>query len=557
MADKLDKTVRELQEELESVKKNVKKVESDIYSPSAQVDFAEYKGTYEQYVREAKLRQVAAGKKDTPKSQTLRLIAAAVFGDRELTQAIRERYQERYTREEIASARKTLEEEFGVKKKKDQSELAVRKFRKIVKDEISPIKESILGIAAGVDKVGKDIERANRSIKSISDNLIGTINKTLTVMAGGGAMLDRTPERLKPMTVTDEEGKQYLFYPEAPEGRQLYEKSKTGTAGRIASKKIQRKLNKELKRLNREEMLKPVRTESTGEESSAKKKSSIFDLESDEQQYILRKVLRDALEDVFTKNPELLKRDEAALSGIVDGLIGGALSSLIAKRLATSAAVTAATGAATSAATTAAVAGGSAAAGAAGGAAASSGTGLLATLGAIVAPVLGSVGATIGTFGAIDYGMKSSANKVIAKLAKDSPSDIATAIQVPKYGAYTLQELEKMSVNDPTLKKKLDQAKIIAGIVKPAEKPELVLNAPSKAPVGQQIVDQNQKRIEINSADKVEIPAQTVNQYNTTSVIPVPSGARNIEVHNQENTFNRLLAQEFDHPATYASMNMG
>jgi hypothetical protein len=81
--------------------------------------------------------------------------------------------------------------------------------------------------------------------------------------------------------------------------------------------------------------------------------------------------------------------------------------------------------------------------------------------------------------------------------------------------------------------------------------------SPPKDNTGQQIVDQNQKRIEIQNAERVEIPSQTVNNINSTQVIPVPSTKKTIEVHNQENTFNRLLAQEFDHPATYASMNMG
>jgi hypothetical protein len=96
----------------------------------------------------------------------------------------------------------------------------------------------------------------------------------------------------------------------------------------------------------------------------------------------------------------------------------------------------------------------------------------------------------------------------------------------------------------------------LAGIVKASIKPDLTLSQPERA-MGEQIVDQNQKRIEIQSADRVEIPAQTVTNVTNNSVIPIPSGKKAIEVHNNENTFNRLLAQEFDHPATYTSMNMG
>jgi hypothetical protein len=563
--EKIQEKIKKLEEKLESV-------EQDVYSPEAQAAFKDYEGTRERFDEEKRLRQIASGRgRETGKSKFLSVLAAAAFGDSSLTEQISKKYSEKYSKEEIENAKKVLEEQFGVKKKEDQDELIARKFRETIKEEISPIEKAVAGIAKSVDVLEQDIQRTNRSIKSISDNLIGTINKTLTVLAGGKGDLDRTPDKMKPVSVADEEGKEYLYYPDAPPGRQLYEKSKTGTAGRIASKKVQRELDSEIKRINRESDLQPVRA-GTGDADvdsivdqikvlieeegmfrkrdmekligdlqtslAEREKYTILGVEPDEQEVImanamkkaLDKTLYNALKDVFEKNPELLSG-----GGLLSGLLGAGLAA-------------------------AGIGAGSAALNAAGGAAAgaaASKTGILSRLASVVSvPVLGALAATGAIFGGIDYGLKQSGDKAIRNISKGSAQDIATAIQVPKYGPYTLQELEKMAVDDPALKTKLNKAKELAGIVKASTKPDLTLSQPERA-MGEQIVDQNQKRIEIQSADRVEIPAQTVTNVTNNSVIPIPSGKKAIEVHNNENTFNRLLAQEFDHPATYTSMNMG
>jgi hypothetical protein len=571
MAKKTDQQVEDLAEEIDKIKKKVKTVESDIYSPEAQKSFSEYTGSREEFRREKKLRQIASGKKDTATSQTLRFVAAAVFGNRDLTAIVRERFQTRYTKEEIEQAKKTLEEKFGVKKQKEKQTLSPQRLKKELNDALEPIKSSIMGLSVAVDKVSQEASSINRGIKSISTNLVGTINDALTVLAKGRGSLERTPEQMKPLSVADEEGKEYLYYPDAPTGRQLYEKSKIGTAGKIASKKVQRKLDAEIKRLSRETNLKPVRF-ATGdaetnsivdrikilleEESMFRKKdmellvkdlkeslikkqpNSVFDLEADEQQAILQKAMEkaldatlyDALKRVFRENPDLLPgsgfdfptfipgRNTRAPTPTPDGgkkKIPEKIKDIIQKiplplrgRLL-------------------------------------GGAGLL---GLATIP-------TMGIFDSLDFGLKESGNRAIQNISRGSVQDIATAIQVPKYGPYTLQELERMAADDPSLKIKLDKAKEIAGL-KPISRTDLNLSPPKPAE-GQQIVDMNQKRIEIQSADRVEIPSQTVNQINNTQVIPVPYTKKNIEVHNQENTFNRLLAQEFDHPATYANMNMG
>ena len=585
MAEKKDKAVKELQDEIKDLKKKVRGVEADVYSPEAQASREEYKGTLEQFEKEKELRQIASGRKETGKSKFFKYLTAALTGDKDLTKEISKKFEEKYSEKAIQDAKDLLEKEFGVKKKESEEELVTRKVREVFKEEISPIEESISGITKGVDRLKEDIERTNRSVQSISKNLIGTINKTLTVLAGGKGDLDRTPDKMKPVSIADEEGKEYLYYPDAPPGRQLYEKSKTGTAGRIASKKVQRELASEIKRINRESDLQPVRA-GTGnadvdsivdqikvlieEEGMFRKrdmekligdlqtslaereKYTILGVEPDEQEAImanamkkaLDKTLYNALKDVFEKNPELLSGGSSLADLGVGALLGRLLTRGAVGAVGTAAAGTAASAAATTtAATTAAAAGGAT-------------TGVLAGLAGVAAPVLGAISASLATFGAIDYGLKESGNKAIRNISKGSAQDIATAIQVPKYGAYTLQELEKMAVEDPALRTKLNKAKELAGIVKASTKPDLTLSQPERA-MGEQIVDQNQKRIEIQSADRVEIPAQTVTNVTNNSVIPIPSGKKTIEVHNSENTFNRLLAQEFDHPSTYASMNMG
>ena len=594
MAEKTEKEIEKLKGELDSLKEVLQETgPEDIFSPESQTEYSKYTGTKEQFKREAQLRQIATGRKDTKTSQTLRFITAAVFGSKDLTDIVRKRFQDKYTKEEIEEAKKTLREEFGVKKKKDDA-VSIKKFRSVVNKELNPIKDSIFGIAESVTKIGEEVKDVSKKFGVLNDrfkSMTTTVTLMFGIISARGGELNSMAEKMKPMTVTDKEGQEYLYYPDAPPGRQLYEKSKTGTAGRIASKKVQRQLDSEIKRLNREENLKPVKA-STGDSSvdsildqmkilfeeesmfrkrdmeqlfgnlldtlekreSAKLKpamASAFDFESDEQQAILTKALEKALQKIVNKNPDLF---QSSGGGILDIRPGGSNKNTtpgppvpsspngkpttpdekggIFKRIKDF---------------------GPAALSLLG----SYGKGATTALASTAA--LGIAGATAvsgAIFGAIDYGLKESGNKAIQNISKGSAQDIATAIQVPKYGAYTLQELERMASENPELKTKLEQAKVIAGLVKASKPPQLVLS-PKRNNVGQEIVDQNQKRIEIQSAERVEIPSQTVNNINSTQVIPVPATKKTIEVHNQENTFNRLLAQEFDHPATYANMNMG
>jgi hypothetical protein len=595
MFKKEDPTPEETQERIKKLEEKLESVEQDVYSPEAQAAFEDYKGTAEQFEEEKRLRRIASGKAgiETRKSKLFKNITAVLTGDRDLTREISKRFEERYSAEAIEGAKKVLEEEFGVKKKESQEELVTRKFREVFKEEISPFEQSISGITKGVDLLKEDIERTNRAVQSISKNLIGTINNALMALAGGGGTLDRTSDKMKPVSVADEEGKEYLYYPDAPPGRQLYEKSKTGTAGRIASKEVQRELESEIKRINRESDLNPVRA-GTGDlvldslvgqikvlleeesmfrkrdmeklvedlkEHISNKKESIFDLESDEQKQMLADALERALETVISRNPELLQakmmssnfdldfdrrrgpggptpyptpdgrdkpgRDKPKPGGkksipqkLLDLYTEFKMLDYL-KRFPKGRPVLL-------------------------------GAGMLG----ILAGVAGAISASAGIFGSLEFGMKEVGDKAIEDISKGSAQDIATAIVVPKYGAYTLQELERMAVDDPVLKSKLEEAKKIAGIA-PKTKPANLTLSQKSDNVGQQIVDQNQKRLEIQNAERVDIPAQSVTNVNNTQVIPIPSNKKTIEIHNNENTFNRLLAQDFDHPSTYTSMNMG
>lgn len=580
--DKKDKEIKGLQNKVDELTKSVEKSKStgkeNIYSPAAQVPFSQYKGTREEYKKEARLRQVASGKKDTFTSQTLRFVTAAVFGDKEIADAVRERFQQTYSKEEVQQAEKQLEKEFGIKKKISEDKLITKKVRKIIKDELSPINTSIAGLQGAIKSVGEDVKRAESAIKSIDKFLVKSITDVITTFAGGrGGELDATPSRMKPATVSDTEGREYLYYPDAPPGRQLYEKSKTGTAGRIASKEVQESLENKLKELDRDTSVKPANIRPAEDQTDvivsqikilleeesmfrkrdmekligdlkenilAKNKSSIFDAEPDEQEQImaeameraLDKTLYKALKKVFEDNPDLAGGGGGGILGdVAGGLLGGALGKKIFGKTAEKTAKETAEKAAEK--TGAKVAGKTIL---------KSAIKKIPIIGAIAGLGFAASRAASGDFTGAGLEAASGLLGTIPGFGTAASLGIDAALAARDIGA--LESPEAGALESP--------ASDVKTVVKETKKPNLTILQPNSS-IGQNIIDQNQKRIEIQSAKKVEIPAQTVNNFTNNSVIPVPSGKKTIEVHNQENTFNRLLAQEFDHPATYASMNMG
>lgn len=552
----------------------------DIFSPGAQREFRSYKGTLNQYMRERDLRIKAGGRK-----RTFFNIAAALTGNENISRIISEKFDEKFSNAEVEEAKQALRDEFGIKEEKKDEPKTEELFDRYFK----PITESINGIVKAVDKTTEDIKSVHSSLMTIANSMVPVINDMATALAGRGESSSAITEKLKPLTVPDEEGREYLYYPDAPEGRRLYEKSKTGTAGRIASKKVQRKLKGKINAMMKDKSAAPIRkfdgTETQedriitsildgvqrliNEESAYRKTEmqelmtelkktlgvtnpdSIFNQEEDEKNAKLKKAVKEALKEFADENPELFESNGGSgLGGLLAGLLGAKGLKGLAARFLPAAAASAEAGAAGAGAATAAE---TAIATGAGG-------GILGTIGAFAAPLLGAVGATGAIFGGIDTGMKSVAEKAIQQVAAGSVSDIATALTNGTNQEYKRQRLHQLAENDPALKLKLQKAEEMAGLVNPQLKPEpgsAVVVERKSEPMGQQIIDQNRKKLEINSAEEVTIPSQTVNNFNSTSVIPVPSTDKSISVNNPDNTFNRLLAQEFNHPSTYSSLTMG
>jgi len=557
----------DLEEKIEKLEKKLRRVGGqldevgDIFSPSAQRDFRAYKGTFSQYMREQELRKKATGR-----NRTFFNIAAALTGNEDISRIISEKFDEKYSEAEVEQAKQALRDEFGIKEsenKKDKEEV----FKETLETFFNPITQTVNGLVRAADKTAEEIKDVYAKLSTISNSLVPTINQLATALAGGTPSARSVAEKLKPITVTGLEGEEYLYYPDAPEGRQLYEKSKKGTAGRIASKKTQKSLKSEIKRLMNENSMKPIRKIDLDEvaqkdpsagkllgeikklldEQTAYRKeemanllsdlklavgadngSSIFTAEPDEQQSTLQKALTKALEEIIAENPDLLKCQSSLLGDIgIPNLRGnlfgknGPINPSTVPKFA---------------------------------------PGVGGVGGFAAAPILSGLAATAATAFSFDSGMKSIGEGAIGKIANSSAADIAVALERGYNKEYTRQRLHEMAKDNPELQVKLKQAEQMAGLIKPEAKPQnataLVIERNTE-PMGQQIIDQNRKKLEINNAQEVTIPSQTVNQYNTTSVIPIPAKEKSISVNNPDNTFNRLLAQEFNHPSTYSSLTMG
>lgn len=531
----------------------------DIYLPRSQRRFDDYQGSLKDYMRERKLRRVAAGRKSLFYN-----IAGTLTGNADFAELISKAFDSKYNAEQIEDAKRKLEEEFGIKKKepeKKEDTFNKEEMNDLLKKYFDPINSSVTKLLNAVEKTGQDARSASSNAKLMTDSLIGMVERVSNAVIGGTPKFSSNNLNLKPETIVDEEGKEYLYYPGAPTGRQIYEKSKTGTAGRIASKKVQRKLKEaiDVMRMTRPEkktnLIKAV-DQTTGNivdeikqilnESSAVRKSQLQELfeklasssnaetsvmktEEDETRNMLKKTMKEALREFFNENPELLQNNSSIIPLGFPGMIGrlGNFLRRIPWRM----------------------------------------LGRVAGVGGVATAV-----AEVATPAAAEAVQKSTDTRAAAALKKNleslDPASLASTIsseQEPNIRAYRLQEYRKIANANPELKTKLSQAEKIAGTVgmspidiknkvKPTTAtPDLAVRQVSP---GQQIIDENRRRVEINSAQKVEIPSQTVNQINNTQVVPVPTASK-IDVNSPDNTFNRLTAQDFDHPYSYANPNMG
>jgi hypothetical protein len=95
-----------------------------------------------------------------------------------------------------------------------------------------------------------------------------------------------------------------------------------------------------------------------------------------------------------------------------------------------------------------------------------------------------------------------------------------------------------------------------AAIVPP--KPQTALSSAVPTSTGAEIIDMNRRIQSGEVAVRTAPPGPPVVQriVNNT-VLPQKTDKENIRVGNSENTFNRLIEQDFNHPSTYSTFNMG
>lgn len=548
----LGKRLQDIEDLLEeNVRQN-----ADIYSVRAQKSFGEYGGSLREFLKERNLRRVATGRKSF-----FRNIAGAITGNAEFADLISKAFDAKYSSDEIENAKKQLEEEFGVKPKVEDPKgqpISKEEIDDMLKQYFDPINATVSQLFRAVEKTSSDVRSTNREVKMLTESMVGMLERVSTAVIGGNPKFSADNFNLKPETIVDDEGKEYLYYPNAPQGRQIYEKGKKGTAGRIASKKVQRKLQEAIKNITAE--VKPTKKrnlvlavdETTGQifeeikqllsESSATRKTemeqmlqelyskisaketSVQKMEADEMEGLLKKIFKKSLKEFFDENQDLLNNNTSAILPFGFGGLGrmGRLLGLL-------------------------------------------GRGLMG----------GAVGAAlmVGGSALVDKAVKSSndrTSKIMLQTLTTSPAgEIARLIgpDVPAdLRAYRVQEFRKHAQTDSNLLSKLNAAETTAGTlgISPSDIKKGNLRPSSKpvtdikpATAARNIIEGNRRQAEINAQPNQV--AETRNERPVNQIINqvMQQKVDGIKVHNDENTYNRLVAQDFDHPYTYSTGNMG
>jgi hypothetical protein len=552
MKKDLDKRLQDIEDLLEQ---NAKQT-ADIYSLRAQKSFDDYSGSLKEFLKERKLRRVATGRKSF-----FRNIAGALTGNAEFADLVSKAFDAKYSSDEIENAKKQLEEEFGVKPKvQEPVEKGATKeeLEEIFKQYFDPITSSVKEIIRAVEQTGSEARSTNREVKMLTESMVGMIERVSTAVIGGKPKFSESNFNLKPETIVDKDGQEYLYYPGAPEGRQIYEKGKKGTAGRIASKKVQKKLKDAIKNLTAE--VKPIKKknlmmavdETTGQvfedikrllsdtsatrktemeqmfqelyEKIGSKETSVQKMESDEMEALLKKTLKTALKEFFNENPELLNNNNG-LSGILPfgsfrglgrfgrfvgkGLIGGAV-----------------------------------------------GTALMAGGTVVVEKAIQSSNERTGKI-MLQTLTTSPAGEIARLIGPDVPADLR---------AYRVQEFRNQAKSDSTLLSKLNEAERAAGTLgispldikkgntRPLSKPNTDIKP---AVAAQTIIEGNRRQAEMAATNETVADRNNERPVNQVINQVMQTKSDGLEIHNKENTFNRLVAQDFDHPYTYSTNNMG
>jgi hypothetical protein len=250
-------------------------------------------------------------------------------------------------------------------------------------------------------------------------------------------------------------------------------------------------------------------------EGIAEKKPVSSQIEPDELQTLLKDALKDAFEEIKSENPELFKSED----GGGGGLLGSIAGSLLGRGVGSAAGKTAGK--------TAAKIGGK----------------------AVGKAVLKSALKKIPIVGAI-AGLGFAASRAMAGdwtgAAMEAGSGLAGT--VPGIGTTASVGIDAaLAARD---------AGVMGGSVPPKPEPELSTAVPTSS--GAEIIEMN-RRIQSGEVSVRSTPNGTpiVQRIVNNNMMPKKEKKDNIEVGNKESTFNRLLAQDFDHPSTYSNFNMG
>lgn len=311
------------------------------YTPEkAQGSFLEYtlKGKPRKFFEEQTLRQTVSGKSGYQAS------AERLFGGTTPFTELIGKLSKKPTPEEKKKAKETLEKEFGVK----------------FKDDVSRGKSEFVGIIktlVGMKSMLKDISKNVNDVLGVSKTILSKLDELKNIKTPKNEMPSFSD--LTPQTIAAGE-KEYLYYEGAPENRKFYEKSKKGTAGKIASKKTQKKLmEKAAKTASKKskeatnipamptEAIEKIISQSSDStletvtkilsERVPAQENNIRDLlrelakadesqemELDEQEEMLKEAIKKALEEVLRENPDLLEQDSGGgILGTITNMLGG------------------------------------------------------------------------------------------------------------------------------------------------------------------------------------------------------------------------------------------
>lgn len=529
--------------------------------------------------REFKLRKIASGE------GAVKATAEALFGDSLLSEIIGKFGKQESAEEQQSKAREELEKKYGVKFKQSEENKN--------KSQFVAIRKTIVGLKTALKSIAKDtktiLETSNKILESV-----GKIKSTDSF----------EPSDMKPKTLTLEE-KEYLYYPSAPEGRQIYEKSKKGTAGRIASKKVQKQLKKptsasrkksaktnplenkqtdNIKEVISKQILEKIVNNSSSAEKIVENSSSQIlntvekiisekiskneenigdilrklsikqqtsEMEPDEQKQMLEDAIKGALEKILRENPEAFGKSGGGLLDSIGSLagdlvgggakliggIGGAAKNIFKRKSAGTVAGT----------TTA--------------KAASKGLGKTVFKSLIKKiPIIGAVASLgLASSRAMSGDLTGAVMEAGSGLAGTIPG-IGTAASIGLDAALAARDSGVFNTSNPasTFMPELQLAPSSPSISPVAGRiGNASYSIPSVPAAGQSIIQMNQEKRLIERLSNIQtLPAPIVQRITNNTTLPIQTN-ESIRTSNMENTFNRMVAQDVDHPATYSNFYAG